>query len=238
MLPVLLALGLDERSLRGVGLWVKPLKFMASVALFALTTAWCIGFIDEGRRRSRAVRGSVITIVVTSLAEVGYITLQAALGQGSHYNTSDWTHAIAFQLMGAGALALCATQGVLAWQLARHGRAGLHPVLKQAVVLGLWLTLALGAGAGAMLGSMQPPAGVGLPVFGWHASGDLRPAHFLGMHAQQLLPLAGLLLMRLPQTQGLRALRILAVVYGLVWLTLVLMGLNGAVLSPPPLPLR
>ena len=40
MLPAAIGLGLDERMLRGVNVWVKPMKFMASVALLALTTAW------------------------------------------------------------------------------------------------------------------------------------------------------------------------------------------------------
>jgi hypothetical protein len=103
-----------------------------------------------------------------------------------------------------------------------------------AVVRGLWLTLVLGAGAGAMLGGMQAPAGAGLPVFGWHASGDLRPAHFLGMHAQQLLPLLGLALAGWPAARARRALNVAVVLYGLLWLGLMAMGLNGA--HPTPMP--
>ena len=34
LLPTAVALGLDERMLRGVSVWMKPLKFMASTALF------------------------------------------------------------------------------------------------------------------------------------------------------------------------------------------------------------
>ena len=49
MLPALLALGLDDRLLRGVSVWVKPLKFMSSVALFALSTAWFVGLLPQAR---------------------------------------------------------------------------------------------------------------------------------------------------------------------------------------------
>jgi hypothetical protein len=42
-----------------------------------------------------------------------------------------------------------------------------------------------------MLGGNQPPAGQGLPIVGWHLYKDIRPAHFLGVHAQQLIPLWG-----------------------------------------------
>ena len=30
----------DERTLREVGVWAKPMKFMAATALFAWTTVW------------------------------------------------------------------------------------------------------------------------------------------------------------------------------------------------------
>jgi hypothetical protein len=55
----------------------------------------------------------------------------------------------------------------------------------------------LGAGAGMLLGGLQPPdavAGASVPLAGWSLSGgDLRPAHFIGIHAEQVLPLAVLL---------------------------------------------
>lgn len=38
MVPAAVAMGLGDRLLRGVNVWVKPLKFMAALALLALTT--------------------------------------------------------------------------------------------------------------------------------------------------------------------------------------------------------
>ena len=234
MLPTAVALGLDGRAIRGVDVWVKPLKFMAALALFSFSTAWFIGLLPEARRRTPAIRFVVAAIVGAGGLEVGYIALQSALGQASHYNYSDPLHALLYTAMGAGALLLCSTQGVLALQIGRHGRTDVDPAWRMAVVRGLWLTLVLGAGAGAMLGGMQAPAGVGLPVVGWHASGDLRPAHFLGMHAQQLLPLLGLALAGWPAARARKALNAAVLVYGLLWLGLMAMGLNGA--HPTPLP--
>ena len=61
------------------------------------------------------------------------------------------------------------------------------------MLIGLVLTFVLGASVGSVLSSMEPPSGgATVPLFGWSlAGGDLRPAHFVGIHAEQLLPLFG-----------------------------------------------
>ena len=212
----------------------KPLAFGEVRRPGTERTAWFIGLLPEARRHTRAIRFVVASIVGAGVLEVGYITLQSALGQASHYNFSDLLHLLLYQLMGAGALLLCATQGVLALQISRHGRHDIDPAWRAAVVRGLWLTLALGAGAGALLGGIQAPDGTGLPVTGWHAAGDLRPAHCLGMHAQQYLPLLGLALAGRPAAQARQVLNLVVMAYVLLWLGLVAMGLHGAHPVAPP----
>jgi uncharacterized membrane protein len=234
-LPTLVAMGLDERLFRGVSIWAKPLKFMISLCVFSLSTAWFIGLLPLQQRQTRAVRLVVWTIVIAGVAEVAYISLQAALGQASHYNVSDRFHVVMYQLMGVGALSLMLTQLVLARQIARHARPELHPAWKQAVVLGLVMTFVLGVGAAALLSSAQPPAGPGLPLLGWHlGGGDLRPAHFIGSHAQQLVPLAGALFLRGWPTRARLLLWVFAAGYTALWLLALLRGLSGAVWLPPP----
>jgi len=194
LLPMALAAGLDDRVLRGANVWIKPMKFALSIAVLALTTAWFIGHLQPAHRRSRAVGRIVWLLIGTGSFELGYITLQAALGQGSHYNVGDLWHGVMYTLMGAGALGLTATQPMLAWQLHRHAETARAPAYRQAVMLGLVLTFVFGAGVGIVLSSMQPPdaSAATVPLFGWPlAGGDLRPAHFIGIHAEQVLPLAG-----------------------------------------------
>lgn len=192
LLPAAIGLVLDERTLRGVNVWVKPMKFMLSVALLALTTAWFAAHLLPQARRSRSFTALVWTLIATGGFEVGYITLQAALGQASHYNVSDALHSALYTLMGAAAIALTATQPWLAWLIWRHGRPGIAPAYRLSVLLGLWLTFVLGATVGILLGGGQPPVTEGLPVLGWSRSGgDLRVAHFVGIHAGQVLPLIG-----------------------------------------------
>ena len=196
MIPAAMALLIDDRTLRDVNVWVKPLKFMASGALIALTTSWLGRHLPARVRAGRSYTALVWTLIGTTTFEVGYITLQAALGQGSHYNVADTFHVVMFSLMGVAAVLLTATQPWLAWLIWRHGSiGGLPRAYVHAVQLGLVLTFVLGASAGAMLGNLQPAGGPGLPVLGWsRVGGDLRVAHFLGIHAEQILPLAGLML--------------------------------------------
>lgn len=234
MLPALLALALDARELRGVSVWAKPLKFMAATSLFALTLACFIDLVEPAFRNTRSMRWMAGLTMGIGFAEVAYITLQAALGQASHYNFSDALHIALYSAMGFAATVMTATQLILAWAIWRHGRAGVAPVWRAAVIAGLVLGFLLGGTAGGLLGSMQPPAGSGLPLLGWHLGGaDLRPAHFLGLHATQLLPLAALALSGLPARRGMAALAIVAVAYAALWAAAVALGLQGAVLTVP-----
>ncbi len=193
LLPMAVAAGLDDRMLRDVNVWIKPMKFSLSIAVLAFTTAWFAGHLPERVRTGRAMDWIVWLLVMTGSFELAYITLQAGLGAGSHYNLVDGLHIAMYALMGIAALVLTATQPMLAWLLYRHGDRSLPPAYRQAVLLGLVLTFVMGAGAGMLLSNLQPPAGGAVvPLFGWSLQGgDLRPAHFVGIHAEQVLPLAG-----------------------------------------------
>lgn len=222
ILPMALAWGLDERTLRGANVWIKPIKFALSIALLAWTTAWFIGHLPAAQRGGRATARIVWLLIATGSFEFLYITLQAGLGEASHYNAGDALHGLMYMLMGVGALLLTATQPLLAWQLWRHPDPHQVPVDRLAMLLGLVLTFVMGAGVGILLGDRQPPAGgPALPLLGWVlAGGDLRPAHFLGIHAQQLLPLAGWLLGRR------RWLLAFTVLYSLAFCALLMRGLG------------
>jgi hypothetical protein len=223
-LPTAVLLALDDRMLRDVAIWAKPLKFMLSAALFAATTAWFIGLLPKNIQTSPTVRWLAWTVVITSVFEVGYISLQAALGHGSHYNVSDPLHAFLFGLMGVAAVCLTSTQAVLAGLIARHSP-WRKTVFVRSVIIGLVLTFVLATASGFMLGEQPPPPGVGMPILGWHiGQADVRPAHFLGLHAHQLIPMAGWLLQRYRVPQAGLWLAALTVAYVVFWTVLMLLA--------------
>ncbi len=201
---MLIALGLtylgslaDARTIRDVGVWVKPMKFMASSALFAWTTVWLVSIANTSVDQGQAYSWIAALIIITSLFEVVYITYQGSRGEASHYNDSDTFHTILFGVMAIAAIGLTASQAWLAWEIWKEQSATDLSVVTLSVVLGLLLTFALSTISGFLLGGHQPPAGVGLPIVGWHLYRDIRPSHFLGVHAQQFIPLLGLLAERL-----------------------------------------
>lgn len=201
MIPASTAALLDPRTLGGVDVWAKPLRFLAAMGLYALTLAWLIGELPAERRHTRLMRATVGALLVTGIFEAVYITWQGALGQASHFNTDTPFHAAMFVLMGIAALLFTATSLPVAQQLWRHGGA-MAPAYRLGAMLGLVLTFVAGAGVGIAISAHGGPlvgaaAGPGLPLVGWSTTGgDLRVAHFLGVHAQQVLPVVGLCLAR------------------------------------------
>ena len=225
LLPTYALSWVDLRTLREVGIWAKPMKFMAGTALFALTTVWLTLLVPGHVGQGQSFQWIAALIIVTSLFEVVYITYQASLGEGSHYNTTDPVRAILFGLMAVAAVGLVASQVWLAWVIWKAlGTAVLTPTLL-AVLLGLALTFVLSTVSGFMLGGKQPPAGVGWPVVGWHTWQDLRPAHFLAVHAQQFIPLAGILAERVAGQAAMPGVLTFTSAYIAAWFALSWMGM-------------
>jgi hypothetical protein len=229
LLPMAVAWGLDDRMLRSANVWIKPMKFALSIAVLAFTTAWFAGHLPARRREGRAMDWVVWLLIGAGTFELAYITLQAALGEASHYNVGDLWHGVMYTLMGIGALVLTATQPMLAWQLYRHPDPSRPAAYRQAILLGLVLTFVFGAGIGGLLSNLQPPSGgATVPLFGWSlGGGDLRPAHFVGIHAEQVLPLVGLTAMALGDRRAKVAVWVAALAYTVLFAALVVWGLAG-----------
>ena len=192
-------LPLDHRLVTGALVWLKPLKFALSVTAFAWTLGWLLADLPAGAQRSvrRLSRGVAMSMAV----EMAVIFVQAARGTTSHYNNSSALNAILFGLMGVFILVntlLSAWALYLAWRHRPHGPAGYVWGLR----LGLLVFLVGSVLGGFMIHNHQhtvgaPDGGPGLPGLGWSTrAGDLRAAHFLGMHALQALPLLGWALSR------------------------------------------
>jgi len=194
----------DPRTLAsGVNIWVKPAKFFVSVGVFALTTAWFMGYVRPERRGAWVMRVTAWTLIASGSFELLYISFQAAQGLESHFNLTTPFYIAMYALMGLGAVILTATTLPLAWEIVRRPAPGLQRSFVAAVAIGLVLTFVLGGWMGGYMSS-QPGHAVGqvggsVPVFGWNRlGGDLRIAHFFGIHAEQAIPLIAVAAAGLP----------------------------------------
>ena len=196
----LIAMLLDPRTLNGVSVWVKPAKFAAAFVAWFWTLAWAWGVLAPAARQGVAASVVLWGTLVAAAAEQIWITSRAALGLPSHFAQDPLGAAVYVAVMGVGAVtlvSLAALLGVLV--LLRADRTQPRP-WRLAVGLGLLLGGVLGGFTGSSISAWDTPliggrstdAGA-LPPFFWSRDGgDLRVAHFLGIHAMQALPLLAL----------------------------------------------
>ncbi len=183
----------DPRLFEGVGVWIKPLKFQASVALFWLFAAFVFSRLPAQASRSPAGRFVVWAAIASGLFEILYIAWRASRAEASHFNVTSPLSITLYGLMGVGAVVLTTTalvQGIMVL------RSPDRSPVQRAIGWGLVLTFVLGTAMGGWMSSQLShfvgvSTGPGLPLVGWSTTaGDLRPAHFLGVHAAQILPVA------------------------------------------------
>ena len=204
----------DERVITGAPAWLKPAKFAISISLYCLTFVWLLGFV-KGHPRLVVIAAYVTSIGL--LVEMVIIAIQVVRGTTSHFNFTTSLDSILFGVMGMFVM-LIWTANLLAAFLLLFQKFP-DPVMAWSLRLALFLTL---VGAGIAFFMTSPTAtqiaemganartgiigahsvgvadgGPGLPILGWSTvGGDLRVAHFFGLHSLQLLPLIGWLIAR------------------------------------------
>jgi hypothetical protein len=223
----LIALPLDHRMILGINPWVKPIKFDVSSLLFLWTMAWYVGQLPETKRVRALGWSMAISIVVENVL----ISMQSARGTTSHFNNTGVFDIAVFGVMG---LFIAVNTGAVIWTLVDYFREvpTLSPALLAGARLGLILFLVSSADGFVMVAHGAhtvgaPDGGAGLPFLTWSTKfGDLRWAHFIGMHGLQALPLTGYVLGRTAWVTG-----VFAAMLAIVALTLVV-ALQGRPLLP------
>lgn len=223
----------DDRLVTGINPWIKPMKFAISIAIFLATIAWFMPDLAPWRRARRWIAGIVVaTMTIELVAIIG----QAARGTTSHFNQSSAFDAAVFSIMG---MAITVNTLAVAAMLPLVRRD--VPTTRVGYIWGMRLGMALFV-VGSLLGFVivtnqghsvpGPDGGPGLPFLNWAVDqGDLRVAHFIGLHALQVLPLLGFVLDRRGSTPTTRT-RTLAAVAA-VWLAVMAATLSLALAGRP-----
>lgn len=209
-IPVVIAALLDDRQVNDVDIWLKPLKFFVSLAIYYATLAWFHGYLPQEVRAKRIGRALVAVPLAVGLLEMTWLLATAALGQPSHFNRSAPIYAITYGLAGLGATLLMISALWTGILVGRSRESSLPGAFRLAVVLGSVIAFAgtmitagfLASGSGHWVGGVHSDA-AGLPLLGWsRTGGDLRIAHFFALHALQVVPILGWLVTRTGADRG------------------------------------
>ncbi len=203
LLAALVGLAVDGRTIAGAPAWLKPAKFAVSLAVYCATLAWILTLIQG---RPGFVRVVAWASALSLALELLLIVVQVVRGTTSHFNVASGFDAAVFQAMGAlvalvflaavGAGVLLVQQPGLPRVLGAGIRGGMAvAVLGMLVAVLMLANRDLSPGGAHTVGG--PDGGPGLAILGWSTEhGDLRIAHFVGLHALQVLPLLAWLLQR------------------------------------------
>ena len=219
----------DSTEILGVNRWIKPLKFFVSIAIFVWTLAIYLNFLKDYAKSARFISWATIFIF---FVEMFIIVLQAWRGTTSHFNTKNALDARLFAVMG---IAIAFNTLLVGYLLVLYFAAEIE--LPRSIVWGMRLGLILFLAAcfeGSYMSSQTghsvgvADGGAGLPGVGWSTKGgDLRVAHFFGMHAFQVMPFFAFTLEKYNVKSSTVWTFIFAAVYFVIFTFLFVEALNG-----------
>jgi len=225
---MLLTAKFSDVQINGVNALYKPFKFALSIGTFCWTMGWYTGYLQLPEQVSTY---SWTTIILLGF-ELFYITFQAARGQLSHYNVSSSLYTSLTAAMAFAAIGATLYTGYIGILFCTGKFPELPGYYLWAIRIGIFLFVIF-AFEGAIMGANGshslggPGDGEGLPLLNWSRKyGDLRVAHFVGMHALQVLPLMAFYLLR-----DIKWVIILGSVYGALALFCLIQALNSKPLS-------
>jgi hypothetical protein len=209
----------------GVNAYIKPLKFFLSVAIFS----WPMGFYM--RYLDNQVQVAIYTVVLIAgmSFELAVIFLQAIRGRQSHFNVGTPLDAGLFAAMGIVIVIVNLWTVYIGYLFFEQSSFLIPMAMVWAIRLGIFMSALFAFQGGMMAARLRHTIGgnddePGLPLLNWsRRHGDLRIAHFLGIHALQAIPLMALLANSPAQVFAIAG----------SWFTLVIVALARALAGKP-----
>ncbi len=209
----------DPRMVLNQSTWTKTAKFSLSFMFYAPTMLWMFSYLQRPRIKGFVLHSTAAII----LLELVLLIVQAARAERMHFNFTTQLNATLYTTMATTILIfyIVSIIGGVFLVLTKLN----NPTYAWAMRLGMVLML-VGFGLGYLMTSPTPeqtavietgnmPAfvgahtvgapdgGEGLPFLGWSVNyGDLRIAHFVGIHGAQFMLLLGWAVMALAPRFG------------------------------------
>lgn len=219
----------DSTQVLGINRWIKPIKFFTSITIFVWTIAVYLNFLKGYEKTSRRISWAMIVIFAV---EMLIITGQAARGTTSHFNIANPLDGILYAIMGLAIFANTLLVGYLTY-LYFTTENGLPKTILWGMRLGLVIFLLGSIEGGYMSAQIGHTVGLadggkGLPIVNWSTiGGDLRIAHFFGLHAIQAIPIFALILEKLKINLSTALTFLFAIIYFGFFSFLFIQALNG-----------
>ncbi len=211
-------------QVNNINAFIKPMKFFFSVWAFC----WTIGWLLFELQQPAITNSYSIMVVIVMTIELAIITWQAANGRLSHFNVSKYLYATLFSIMGIAISVLTFWTLFIGFQFFNLKNVAISSGYLWGIRLGIILFVIFAFQGGIMGARLShtigaADGGFGMPVTNWSKQyGDLRVAHFFGIHALQLLPLAGYYLFKNPSS-----IITVSVIYFLLVSCLLIQALKG-----------
>lgn len=195
MLAILLSLYafINTEEVLGINSMIKPIKFCISTWVYAWTMAYLLFYVNNQKK----VKWYSILASFVMIFENGVITVQAFRGKISHFNQSELAGVILYALMGVMIVWLTTATLVIAIRFILQKTYTISNPFALSIKIGLIMFVIFSFLGGYMSAINTHNVGgetgqAGLPLLNWSTLfGDVRVAHFFGIHSLQLIPLFG-----------------------------------------------
>jgi hypothetical protein len=232
-------MALDTRTINGYdSVWLKPFKFEISLAIHAASLALVIRCLSPSFRQGNGMLIVAMAFLAACTVEMGWIILQAARAQQSHFNLTTPFNSFMFSVMAFMAVIIVSAAGAIGLAVLADGQVLASPPLKAAIIVGLVGGTVLTLITAFTIGGRLSPYVGGVPapearmmLTGWsRMAGDLRVSHFLATHMIQALPLFAVAIERFAPG---RVALVLVLAFAAGWTALTWLEFRGALKGEP-----
>jgi hypothetical protein len=214
---------MNNTQVFNVSAWYKPFKFAFSTFLYSWAMAWYCWYLPDFN-----IQFFSWSVIILLGFEIVYIAIQAGRGQLSHFNLSTPVYSALYSAMAIAASLVAIYTAYVGILFFSNQFPELPGYYLWSIRLGI-IIFVIFSFEGFVMGSKLthtiggPDGGPGLPILNWSTRfGDPRIAHFIGMHALQVLPILSFYIFK-----NTRATILLSVLYLLLAIITLVQALQG-----------
>jgi hypothetical protein len=208
----------------GISAWYKPMKFFLSSFFLIWSMGWYMQYLPDNQSVIAYSWGMIVFLTFENI----YIAWRASQGELSHFNVKTPFNAAMYTLMAVASAGISFWTAYIGILFFSNKITNISEVYLWGIRLGIILFVLFSLQGFAMGGRMTHTIGgadgsEGLPVVNWSKKyGDLRIAHFLGMHALQVIPVLSFYVVR-----NVNMVFVLTFAYGIITLAVFIQALQG-----------